>query len=229
MWSYYGAKTKIIDHYPPPKFDKIIEPFAGTSRYALKYFDRDVLLVDKYDVIVKIWKWLQQCSPKDIMGLPSFKKGDDIRSFNLIDEAKYLMGFCMGRGNSYPTNVGGNFQDWESDKIRISKNLFKIKHWEILQGSYEQLENELAVWYVDPPYQFGGHKYKEGNKNFDFGKLAQWCLDRDGQVIVCENTKADWMNFKPILPQRGSRFTTIEAIWSNYPTAFDHQQMKLDL
>ncbi len=59
MWSYYGAKTSIVDYYPKPKFDKIIEPFAGTARYALKYFDRDVLLVDKYDVIVKIWRWLQ--------------------------------------------------------------------------------------------------------------------------------------------------------------------------
>ena len=68
MWSYYGAKTNVIDHYPPPKCDKIIEPFAGTARYALKYFDREVLLVDKYDVIVKIWKWLQLCSPSDIYG-----------------------------------------------------------------------------------------------------------------------------------------------------------------
>lgn len=54
MWSYYGAKTNVINFYPRPKHDKIIEPFAGTARYALKYFDRDILLVDKYEVITKI-------------------------------------------------------------------------------------------------------------------------------------------------------------------------------
>ena len=52
MFSYYGSKSKVVDLYPRPKFDKIIEPFAGSARYALKYFDRDVLLVDKYEVIV---------------------------------------------------------------------------------------------------------------------------------------------------------------------------------
>lgn len=65
MWSYYGSKSKIIDVYPPPEYDKIIEPFCGTARYALKYWDREVLLVDKYDVIVKIWHYLQQAGERD--------------------------------------------------------------------------------------------------------------------------------------------------------------------
>lgn len=37
MFSYYGSKSKIVDLYQPPKFDKIIEPFAGSARYSLKY------------------------------------------------------------------------------------------------------------------------------------------------------------------------------------------------
>lgn len=39
MWSYYGSKANVIGWYPPPMHDKIIEPFAGTARYALKYWD----------------------------------------------------------------------------------------------------------------------------------------------------------------------------------------------
>ena len=50
MWSYYGGKSKVVDYYPTPKQSKIIEPFAGSARYALKWFDRDVLLVDKFDI-----------------------------------------------------------------------------------------------------------------------------------------------------------------------------------
>ena len=70
MFSYYGSKSKIINKYPSPKFDKIIEPFAGSARYALKWWDRDVLLVDLYLVIIEIWHYLQAASKQDIMGLP---------------------------------------------------------------------------------------------------------------------------------------------------------------
>ena len=83
MWSYYGSKSKVVHRYPAPKFDKIIEPFAGSARYALRYFDRDVLLVDKYDVIVKIWQWLQQASEKDIMSLPRIESGQSIDNFSI--------------------------------------------------------------------------------------------------------------------------------------------------
>lgn len=237
MWSYYGAKTNIIDRYPPPKYGKIIEPFAGTALYALKYFDREVLLVDKYEVIVKIWKWLQLCSPGDILGLPRFlNPGDTIDKISFdCEEAKLLYGFLMGKGNERPRNTvtnriavdRPNFINYSL--IRIAGNLEKIRHWVIIHGSYEQLKNETATWFIDPPYQFGGKSYIEGSKNIDFLELGPWCESRQGHVIVCENTKANWMRFKPMLSQRGSIFTTTEAIWSNCPTAFDNEQLKMKL
>ena len=78
MFSYYGSKSKIVDYYPPPKHKRIIESFAGSARYSLKYWQNDVLLVDKYPVIIGIWKWLQQCSKDDILKLPILKAGDKI-------------------------------------------------------------------------------------------------------------------------------------------------------
>src|SRR5687768_15867260 len=103
MWSYYGAKTNIVHLYPPPKYGKIIEPFAGTARYALKYWDREILIVDKYEVLIRIWKWLQQCSPKDVLGLPRYKKGDHVDKFKFeCDEAKWLCGFLMNKGLESP-------------------------------------------------------------------------------------------------------------------------------
>ena len=136
MFSYYGAKSEIVDYYPPPKHSKIIEPFAGSARYALKYFDREVLLVDKYEVIVELWKWLQQCSTNDIMKLPNITKDIDIRTLGLSKNEKNLIGYCIGRGQTYPLNFAGDFNDWETDKKRIAGNLHKIKHWEIKQGCY---------------------------------------------------------------------------------------------
>jgi site-specific DNA-adenine methylase len=70
MWSYYGGKGHTVNLYPKPKHGLIIEPFAGSAKYSLKYFEKEVLLIDKYHVIVSIWHFLQQCSQKDILGLP---------------------------------------------------------------------------------------------------------------------------------------------------------------
>ena len=229
MWSYYGAKTKLMHHYPTPKEDLIIEPFAGTARYALEYWERDVLLVDKYDIIVKIWKWLQECSPKDILSLPSLKQGQNIKEMGFDENELLLMSFYAGGGGSVPQYKVSKFgeQNSKSFQKKIASNLHKIKHWKIIQGSFEDIPNQKATWYVDPPYQFGGHKYKESNNKIDFEKLGKWCESREGQVIVCENTKADWMDFKPMIQFNGLRKITTEAIWSNQSTAFDNEQISM--
>lgn len=210
MWAYYGGKTKLVNYYPPPKHDTIIEPFAGTARYALKYFDRKVILMEKFDKVYQIWKYLQDASPADILSLPDIEyKGKVPQS--LADAERWLMGYCVARGNAIPVITRQKFCNWETDKKRIADNLHKIKHWDIRQGDYTELENQAATWFIDPPYQVGGYKYKHHDINYD--SLAGWCSDRFGQVLVCENMKANWMNFKPLKKFHGARFTTIEALW----------------
>jgi site-specific DNA-adenine methylase len=229
MWSYYGAKTKLAHHYPTPKHDLIIEPFAGSARYALRYWEREVLLYDKYEVIVKLWKWLQQCSPNDILKLPDLKKGDDTRQMNLTEMEVLLLGFSAGAGVASPQYSVSSFGAGaaKSFKKKIASNLHKIKHWTIVQGSFDEIPNQDATWYIDPPYQFGGEHYKHSSKKIDFAFLAEWCKSRQGQTIVCENTKADWLPFKPMIQFSGTVHTTTEAIWSNERTAFDDEQLKL--
>jgi len=232
MWSYYGSKSKIVDLYPKPKFDKIIEPFAGSARYSLKFFDRDVTIVDKYEKLIAIWKWLQKCSTNDILSLPTMKSGESTDNFSFdCNEAKWLMGFIIQGGVNAPrktvSSVGNFGQGIDREKKRIAQNLHKIRHWKILSGTYEDLKNQAATWFIDPPYQFGGEYYIKGNKDIDFGSLAKWCKSRNGQVIVCENTKADWLEFRPMKDMFGSMYKTTEAIWSNEPTAYDNLQLKL--
>jgi hypothetical protein len=234
MWSYYGAKTNVIDHYPPPKEDKIIEPFAGTARYALKYFEKDVLIVDKYDVVINIWKWLQKCSKKDVLSLPNmkFREHVDDYTFDCI-EAKQLMGFIIGFMTESPRKSATIRMQQRPNTInftlnRISNNLHKIRHWEIRHGSFEDIKNEKATWFIDPPYVQGGQVYKCSNKNLDYLKLAQWCKSREGQTIVCEKHGANWLNFKPITTQKTRFGRQSEVIWSNYPTAFDNEQTKIN-
>jgi site-specific DNA-adenine methylase len=231
MFSYYGSKSKIIDYYPPPKYGKVIEPFAGSARYALKYFDRDVLLVDKYPVIVEVWNYLKNASEADIRGLPFLQKGEVI-PLSLSDTERRFMGFIVADGAAAPQNKTTSFSS-NPEKVKsrlqsIAKQLFKIRHWEIRLGCYTEIENEMVTWFIDPPYQFGGQHYKESNKNLNFVELAEWCRDRNGQTIVCENSKADWLPFNNVILMKGQNpIKTTEAIWSNIKTNYDNVQMGL--
>jgi hypothetical protein len=45
-------------------------------------------------------------------------------------------------------------------------------------------------------------------------KLAEWCKSREGQVIICENSKATWMDFQPLRELSGQRHKTLEVIWT---------------
>jgi site-specific DNA-adenine methylase len=228
MFSYYGSKSKIVDYYPPPKFDKIIEPFAGSARYSLKYFDKDITIVDKYEIVFNVWKYLQQASKKDILGLPKMKSGDNVNDYDISEVEKHFIGFLICRGMESPRKNVSSFVGDITDNLKdIAENVYKIKHWNIIHGTYADIENIQATWFIDPPYQFGGEHYVESTKNIDFDELSEWCKTRNGQTIVCENTKADWLPFKPMKQMYGSQYKTTEAIWSNCETNYDCVQSSL--
>lgn len=231
MFSYYGSKAKVVQYYPCPTTLKIREAFAGSARYSEMYWDTpDILLMDKYQVIVDVWHYLQSASEKDILGLPKFKRGESFKDCKQMSDIEIkFYGFISQAGSTGERYKVGTMSgiNTERDLKKIASNLYKIKHWKIIQGSYDDLQNENATWFIDPPYQFGGHEYKESNKNINFPSLANWCKSRLGQVIVCENTKATWMDFKPMIEMQGSMFRTTEAIWTNFPTQYDSVQQEL--
>lgn len=227
MWSYYGTKTRLAPHYPKPLHNKIIEPFCGAGKYSLLHFENDILLVDAYPVVIDIWNYLQQCSPKDILSLPNYKVGDIITG---DCSAQYeLLRFLLQEGT-----VGGNkvynmgLKSYDSKRKNIAANLFKIRHWKFECKSYINLPNEMATWFIDPPYQFGGHKYVFSNKKIDFNNLSSWCKKREGQAIVCETTKANWLPFVPLKTHKSANNgSNTEAIWTNYHTHFNNVQQQL--
>lgn len=222
MWGYYGSKSKIIGKYPPPKFDTIVEPFAGTAQYALKYWDRDIILIEKYDVICNLWKWLQKCSKQDILSTRQLKCGENVDNFAWdCQERKNLVGFIITGAPSMPkktasrwkTVVRPNTQQYRLESI--ADNLEKIRHWNIVCGDYQDSPNVKATWFIDPPYIVGGKYYKYGCKDIDYGHLGNWCKQRKGQVIVCEADGADWLPFKMLVSSRGNRYQHKESVWIN--------------
>lgn len=216
MWSYYGRKRKIIKKYPEPKNSIIVEPFAGTASYAYQYWDRDVILVEIYDVVIRIWRYLQKASSNDILSLPDFDDGELITSKckYLCDEERWLIGFSVNQGSQRPKHTAGrmNFNYWSRDKIRIANDLYKIRHWNFVLGDYKCLGNIYATWFIDAPYQFQ-NRYVHNSVNYS--ELSKWCRSRNGQVIVCENSLADWMRFVPLVELHGQRTKTLEMIWTN--------------
>lgn len=230
MFSYYGSKSKIVGCYPYPKYDKIIEPFAGSARYSLKHFEKEVLLIDKYEIIIKIWEWLQKASERDIMSLPEPKLGETINrnDFDCIEQA-WLMGFLVQQGVNAPRLTVTKYAEKgiRTQKRNIAGQLYKIKHWKFRCDNYENIINEEATWFIDPPYQFGGEWYVKNNKNINYDSLAAWCRERAGQVIVCENSKASWLPFRQMATLNGQKYTTQEVIWSNQQTVYDNEQLSL--
>lgn len=106
MFSYYGSKSKISKCYPVPKHYLIIEPFAGAGNYSLlHYLNHDVWLNDSYEVVYKLWKYLQNITLEEINNIPKLKQGDDIRKLNVSEDMRLLLGFVAGRGVAQPHNI----------------------------------------------------------------------------------------------------------------------------
>lgn len=216
MWSYYGTKKRLAKYYPKPIYNAIVEPFAGAAQYSL-YGDnwkKQVQLFDIYDRVVDVWRYLISSNKKDILNLPDLDEGDTVDSFTqLCQEEKWLIGFCINPASAMPKKTASKRSAWNRLKLEIADNVYKVNHWDVAKIDYRHLANIYATWYIDPPYQFGGQYYRHGNKDINYWDLAEWCKSRQGQVIVCENTKATWMDFKPLVELNGQLHKTTEAIW----------------
>jgi len=216
MFSYYGRKKRLAPKYPEPIHNTIVEPFAGSAAYSL-HGDRwrnNVILIEKDERVYNMWKWLQTCTWKEIWNLPLIEEGMKTDDYYLTQEQQDFVGYWIAGGATHPNHTPGKFNGWsDKRKAMVIYDLPKIKHWDIRNCSYEDSPNIVATWFIDPPYQHGGFHYRVGNKFINFPALGNWCQSREGQVIVCENTKADWMDFDEFSVQRGQRHTTTEAIW----------------
>jgi len=212
VFSYYGAKTKIITKYPAPQFTRIVEPFAGSARYALHYWDREVLLYETFHKVFAIWEYLIEASQQDILDLPDLKIGDDIRNFrSLSDAERWLIGYQLQRGNARPGCLVNARCRWNTDKIRIASEVHKVKHWKVFHqdGLIEPWGN--ATYFVDPPYTVQKHGYTHGTVNYE--EIAKRVEKENGQFIVCGNSDDKWLPFKALSAMHGIKKTHLECMW----------------
>lgn len=225
IFSYAGSKSKIAHKYPKPEYETIIEPFAGGANYSLYYADHKVILTDIDSRVAAMWNFLLSNETIEwVKQLPAHyyvKQGMDVRKI-LPSNAPYgLLEILRAEANqgtqginvtcNYITSLGEDC--WYRLKPRLLYWIPKIKHWIFLFQSYELLKNKKATWFIDPPYINAGKRYK--HHDIDYKKLEKWCLNRRGQVIVCENKGANWLPFIPFLINQSTICGKLskEVIW----------------
>ncbi len=84
----------------------------------------------------------------------------------------------------------------------IASQVEAVRHWHVIEGSYEQAPDIEATWFVDPPYQGAGKHYR--CSEIEFAPLARWVNSREGLAIVCENVGATWLPFVPFARIKGN-------------------------
>lgn len=226
MFPYMGSKAMLARYYPCPKYDLIIEPFAGSARYSCTYSNRHIWLNDLYDKVYKAWKYILGSTREQIKNLPELKHGESVYDYNLTEEERIVIGFCIHMNTHSP---GIRCSEW-AERYRYTRNMKKnilrqhmhFRNWKITNKDYRELENIEATWFIDPPYIKEGKAYVNNGDNINYRELAEWCKSRKGQVIVCESAKADWLPFEPLrktVSRRNTGFKReiiIEGIWTNY-------------
>ncbi len=233
MLSYFGGKLRLSQRgiYPAPEHDIVVEAFAGGAGYSLAHRHRRVVLIERDPIVAAVWRYLIGATESEIRTLPDVGPGQMIDDLDISQEARWLIGFHISQGVAYPRkqpskrvrDKPGSY--WSSrTRSRIADQLSVIRDWRVHEGSYRDADDVVdgpATWFVDPPYHASGKHYRfnAGDDPTWYSVLAEWCESRRGLTIVCEQSGATWLPFKPIAEfsragNRGAQIAT-EVAWIN--------------
>lgn len=226
FFGYYGGKWRDTPkNYPLPLHGTIIEPFAGSAGYSLRYPERRIILCELDPIVCGIWTYLTSVSESEMLQLPDVDPDGSVRDLQIPEEARWLIGMWLNRGVSSPRVTPSKWMrsgvrpgSFWGPRVRtlIAQQLPRIRHWEIHNLAYSDCPFAgEATWFIDPPYSASGDHYRFGSRRLDYEALRDWCKARKGQVIVCEKEGADWLPFSPVrnvkTTRRGHR--TLEVVW----------------
>jgi site-specific DNA-adenine methylase len=236
FFGYYGGKWRdAIKHYPAPTYDTIVEPFAGSAGYSLRYAHLNIIICELDPVLAEVWRYLTTVKPSEIRAIPDVREDGSVDDLKVSIEARWLVGFWLNRGVSTPRKRPSR---WMRDGIRpgsfwgpkvrerIARQVEAIRHWKVHNCSYTDAPvPDQATWFVDPPYQQAGSHYRLGSDLLNYESLGTWCKSLVGQVIVCENAGADWLPFRELASVKTTRaaYRSKEVYWLN---DFEPQQSR---
>jgi len=116
FFGYYGGKWRdTLKLYPEPQHGTIVEPFAGSAGFSLRYAARDVILCEIDPVLAEVWRYLIQVKAKEILSIPDLAPNESVDDLNIVQEAKWLVGLWLNRGAASPRRSPSK---WMRDGIR---------------------------------------------------------------------------------------------------------------
>lgn len=194
LFKWFGSKWLSAKRMPPPEHDTIIEPYAGSAGYSLRYAEKNVILCESDVNVNALWRWLirdaSEAAVREIpVGLPI---GTDILSLDLAHGQKLLLKHWQRTnnvGDCWTISPWGDKPgQWtENTRARVAEEISAVKHWEIYADAFAAFyhfhDDPSVTWFVDPPYQFN---YKYRGAAPDYAKLATRLQTLHGQVIACE-------------------------------------------
>lgn len=206
LFKWFGAKWNASKHYPPPIFDYIDEPFAGSACYSLRHYAKKVRIFETNANLRELWSWLiHEATETDIRDIPiNIPEGTDIRTLGLSDgQAQLLKNWQRTNnvGDCWTISPWGNKPgQWTANcRARVACESQMIKHWEFAPSLYDSGE---VTYFIDPPYQFN---YRYGVRFFDYEDLVSKLreIPHPRQIIACEaacpktGRVPDYLEFKP--------------------------------
>lgn len=238
LFKWFGSKWQAAPKYPAPKFDRIVEPFAGGAGYSLRYPDKRVTICETNPNLQILWPWLiHEATESLIREIPiGVPVGTDIRSLGLSTGQSYLLKTWQRTnttGGCWTISPWGNEPgQWTANtRARVAEEVYAIKHWNfepdglrVLRVAAE-LGSPSSTWFVDPMYTFN-YQYNTKNRH-NYEELGRLVRTLSGQTIVCEaecpktGKVPDWLPFVPFGKSVTSRRKATqnhhskELIWTN--------------
>ena len=206
LFTFLGGKHQLARRLGRPRYEHVIEPFAGSAGYSVYWapqYAKRVTLIERDPIIANVWRYLIRVPAREILALPAhIRHVDELRG--VCEEAKALAGFWFDHGLRLPARGRHRWARrpseraffWsETIKLRLASQVELIRHWEIIEGDYHDAPDVVAHWHIDPPYESENKNLYRCNA-IDYADLADWCRSRKGFVQVCEHGDADWLPFR---------------------------------
>ena len=190
LFKWFGSKWLSSRLLPAPQFDFIIEPYAGSAGYSLRYHTKRVYLWDDDPNLIVLWPFLLQASSTDILDIPiNIPEGTDIRTLGLSLGQQTLLKHWQRTnnvGDCWTTSPWGHLPgQWTANtRARVAAEVGAIRHWVFERPTWRF---PSATYFIDPPYLYN-YRYRFKTKGFDHRELAERVtgIPSPAQVIVCE-------------------------------------------
>jgi hypothetical protein len=170
----------------------VIEPFAGGMGYSLQRQPPSAIGIERDERLVTLWHRLCGMTEAEIRDFPTPVEGE--RSTD-----RWVISAAASNTNNVSESRRVNrflIERFEAQRqMAIKVHAYARTHVLYSLGDYRQAPDIEATWFIDPPYQHGSG-YRHGSADIDYDELAEWCMTRQGQRIICEGPFADWLPFK---------------------------------